>query len=391
MKHSSQQPMHFETQLIHAGAPEERFGQAVTLPIFQTSTFEFTGETSYDAIKYGRLSNSPNHESLHQKIAQIEGAEAVVVAASGMAAISTTLLSLLRSGDHLLIQDQIYGGTFGFLTEDLPRWGITFDFVNGQKPETWASHIRSNTKLIYTESVSNPLLQVLDLAKTVAFARGHRLISVIDNTFLSPVNLRPIEWGFDIVVHSATKYLNGHSDICAGVVAGRKDLVQGIHHLLNHLGGSLDPHAAFLLDRGIKTLALRVRQQNHNALMLSRFLDSHPHVQRVYYPKLESHPNHALMTQFKEGVGGVFSFEVRGDTSFADRTIANLHLAISAPSLGGVETLITRPATTSHAALPPETRARIGIQDNLIRVAVGIESVEDLIADFDQALQAAAQ
>jgi cystathionine beta-lyase/cystathionine gamma-synthase len=254
-----------ETKLIHAGEPEPRVMGAVSLPIFQTAMFEYAGEESYHDIRYIRLNNSPNHLALHRKLAALENAEAGLVAASGMAAITTTLLTVLSAGDHLLTQDCLYGGTHDFLTQDFAGFGLEFDFIDGDDPDSWKSKLRPNTKAIYVEAMSNPTLQVSDLNAAAAFAKEHGLVSIIDNTFPSPINFRPAEWGFDVSLHSCTKYLNGHSDIVGGACIGRADLIEKITHKLNHLGGSMDPHAAFLLHRGMKTLALRVRCQNESA------------------------------------------------------------------------------------------------------------------------------
>jgi cystathionine beta-lyase/cystathionine gamma-synthase len=379
---------HLETKLIHAGEPEPLIGGAVSMPIFQSSTFEYAGQTSYHDLKYIRLNNTPNHLALHEKLASLENAEAALVMASGMAAITTTLLTLLSSGDHLLSQDCLYGGTHDFITKDFASFGISFDFIDGDDPNSWKDYLRPNTKAIYVESITNPLLQVADLKAVVEFAKSHGLVSLIDNTFSSPVNFRPPEWGFDLSLHSCTKYLNGHSDIVAGAVIGRSELIERIRHRLNHLGGSLDPHACFLLHRGMKTLAVRVRYQNESALNIARFLEGHPAVKKVNYPGLESHLGHGRARELFDGFGGMVSFELKNGMEAAERFIQNTTLPIIAPSLGGVETLVTRPATTSHAGLSPEDRQRLGISEGLIRLSVGIEATEDIVEDFEQALKA---
>jgi cystathionine beta-lyase/cystathionine gamma-synthase len=378
-----------DTRLVHAGEPEPRIAGAVSMPVFQTAMFEYDGGGDYHDIRYIRLNNTPNHEVLHSKLAALEGAEAALVTASGMAAITTALLSVLRAGDHLLVQDSLYGGTHDFVTGDLERFGIEYDFIDADRPETWEAFLRPTTRAIYVESLSNPLLRVGDLAAVVAFARTHALVSMIDNTFATPVNFRPPEHGFDLTLHSGTKYLNGHSDIVAGALVGRAELVTAARRKLAHLGASLDPHACALLHRGLKTLALRVRAQNATALALASRLEAHPAVVRVHYPGLESHPRHARAGALFDGFGGVLSFELEGGLDAARRLLARLTIAVVAPSLGGVETLVTRPATTSHGGMAPEDRAKLGIGDGLVRVAVGIEAVEDLVADFEQALDAA--
>ena len=379
---------HLETKIIHAGEPEPLIGGAVSIPIFQSATFEYTGQMSYHDLKYIRLNNTPNHVALHEKLASLENAEAALVTASGMAAITTTLLTLLSSGDHLLVQDCLYGGTHDFITKDFAAFGITFDFIDGDDPDSWERYVRSNTKGIYVETITNPLMQVADLKAVVEFAKKDGLISLIDNTFSSPINFRPPEWGFDLSLHSCTKYLNGHSDIVAGAVIGRADLIERIRKRLNHLGGSLDPHACFLLHRGMKTLGVRVKYQNESALQVARFLESHPTIEKVNYPGLESHPRNRRARELFDGFSGMLSFELKGGVEAAERFIQNTTLPVIAPSLGGVETLITRPATTSHVGLSPEDRRRLGISDGLIRVSVGIEATEDLIEDFEQALKA---
>jgi cystathionine beta-lyase/cystathionine gamma-synthase len=382
---------HLETKLIHAGEPQPRIQGAVAMPVFQTAMFEYAGETSYHDLKYIRLNNTPNHIALHEKLAALENAEAALVTASGMAAISTALMSVLSAGDHLLAQDCLYGGTHDLLTKDFAALGLSFDFIDGNDPDSWKRKLRPNTKAIYVESCSNPLLQVTDHKAVVAFARAHGLVSLIDNSFTSPVNFRPIEHGFDLSLHSATKYLNGHSDIVAGAVIGRADLVAKAKQKLDHLGGSLDPHAAFLLHRGLKTLALRVGQQNRSALKIAEFLEKHETVLKVNYPGLASSPYHARARQLFDGFGGMLSFELKGGKEAAEQFFREVRLPVLAPSLGGVETLLTRPASTSHLGMSPEDRKRLGITDGLVRVSVGIENTEDLIEDFEQALQKSAK
>lgn len=375
-----------ETKLVHAGEPRPRINGAVEMPIFQSATFEYRGERRYDDVRYLRLNNTPNHLALHAKLADLEGSEAALVTASGMAAITTTLLTVLTAGDHLLAQSCLYGGTHDFVTHDFAGLGLSFDFIDADRPESWRALLRPNTRAIYVEAMTNPLLEVADLKAVVGFARANRLLSLIDNTFASPVNFRPIEAGFDLSLHSATKYLNGHSDIVAGAVAGSAALIERIRHKANHLGGALDPHAAFLLNRGLKTLALRVRYQNESALRIAQFLASHPAVARVHYAGLESHPRHERARSLFAGFGGVLSFELQGAPERADEFARRVRIPAVAPSLGGVHTLLTRPATTSHAGLSREDRARLGISDGLLRLSVGIESTEDLLEDFAQAL-----
>ncbi len=377
---------HLDTRSIHAGEPRPRICGAITQPIFQSSTYEIAAGAGYHDLGYIRLSNTPNHISLQAKLANLEGTQSALVTASGMAAITTTLLSVLHTGDHLLAQNTLYGGTHNFVTEDLQTFGIDYDFFDARDPSDWEEKIKPNTRAVYVESMTNPLLQVADHVAVTAFARSHDLISLIDNTMASPVNFTPASLGYDVVLHSATKYLNGHSDIVAGVVAGSEQWVRLVKQRLDHLGGSLDPNSCFLLHRGLKTLGIRVRQQNANTLALAQMLEHHPGVRQVYYPGLETHPQHARAQELFAGYGGLLSFEPKGDTKVAEDFISRLHLPAPAPSLGGVESLITRPAASSHAGMTPQQREAVGIRDELIRVAVGIEYIDDLLSDFDQAL-----
>jgi cystathionine beta-lyase/cystathionine gamma-synthase len=378
---------HLETQLVHAGEPLPRILGAVEMPLFQSATYVYGGEGRYDDVRYLRNNNTPSQLALHEKLAVLEGAEAALVSASGMAAISTTLLALLAPGDHLLAQRGLYGGTHELVSEQFGAFGLSADFIDADAPGSWAAQLTPRTRAIYVESMTNPLLAVADLAAVVAFARAHGLIAIIDNTFASPVNFRPIPFGFDLCIHSATKYLNGHADIVAGAVAGAAALIERIRHKLNLLGGALDAHAAFLLKRGLKTLALRVRFQNDSTLALARFLAQQPRVTRVNYPGLESHPQYRRARELFGGCGGVLSFELQGGAREADAFAARLRLPALAPSLGGVQSLLTRPATTSHAGLSPAERAQLGITDGLLRLSVGIEATEDLLEDLRQALR----
>ena len=375
-----------ETKLVHAGEPRPRIDGAVEMPIFQSATFEYRGERRYDDVRYLRLNNTPSQLALHAKLADLEGAEAALVAASGMSAITTTLLTVLSAGDHLLAQNCLYGGTHDFVTREFASLGLSVDFIDADTKDSWRARLRPNTRAVYVEAMTNPLLEVADLRAVPEFARAHGLVSIIDNTFASPVNFRPIPAGFDLSIHSATKYLNGHSDIVAGAVAGGAELIERIRHKANHLGGSLDPHAAFLLNRGLKTLALRVRYQNESALRIAQFLEAHPAVSRVHYAGLESHPRHERARGLFAGFGGVLSFELKGPPERADELARRVQIPAIAPSLGGVHTLLTRPATTSHAGLAREDRARLGISDGLLRLSVGIEATDDLLEDFAQAL-----
>lgn len=375
-----------DTKLIHAGEPKDRFAGAVSMPIFQSSTFEFGGQTSYHDLKYIRLNNTPNHEVLHQKLAALENAEDALVTSSGMAAISAALLTFLKSGDHFIAHNSLYGGTHDLINKDFPDLEISCDYIDGTNPSGWESALRPETKLIYVESISNPLLDVLDLKASTDFAHQHNLISLIDNTFATPVNYRPIEHGFDLSLHSATKYMNGHTDIVAGAVIGSSELVTKVRHKLNHLGGSLDPNACFLMHRGLKTLGIRMERQNYNSFEIAKYLEKHPKIRIVNHPGLKSSPSHSRAQKFLDGFGGMVSFEIDGGLEMANNLMKNLSLFINAPSLGGVESLATRPSQTSHSGMSLEERSAAGIKDELIRLSIGIEAAEDLIADLKQAL-----
>ena len=377
---------HIDTQLVHAGEPEPRIEGAVMMPVFQSSTFLSEGGDSYDTMKYIRLNNTPNHEALHNKLLVLENAEAALVTASGMAAITTSLISMLRPGGHLIAQNVLYGGTHGLLTSQFKDLGLEYDLVDGANPASWESKIRPNTKGFYVETISNPMMSVPDLGAVVDFCNSHNLVSMVDNTFASPVNFRPAELGFDLSFHSGTKYLSGHSDIVAGAVIGRADLVRKIFVDLRYYGGSLDPHACFLLHRGLKTLGVRVRAQNENAMAIAQFLEAHPGVSRVNYPGLESNTEHNRAKKYLDGFGGMLSFDVAGGEQASRQLMERLQIPLVAPSLGGVESLVSRPVATTHLAVPPDERELMGISDATIRLSVGIEGKEDLIDDLQQAL-----
>lgn len=378
--------MRFGTRSVHAGERRPGPEGSLVYPIYQSTVFTVEPGTDYHHLRYLRLSSTPSQAYLHDKLADLEGAEAALATSSGMAAVTATLHSLLRAGDHVLASDCLYGGTHDFLTEHAERLGLTYTFVDPARPETWEAARSPRTKVFLVETITNPLMRVGRLREVVAFARAHGITSVIDNTFATPVNFRPLPLGFDLVFHSATKYLNGHSDLVAGCVMGARELVEQVHRTVNLYGGSLDPHAGFLLARGVKTLALRVRAQNANAAALAAFLDEHPKVAAVNYPGLASHPDHAHATELMSGFGGMLSFRPAAGPDAAAGLLESVRLAYPAPSLGGVETLITRPALTSHAGMDPADRERLGISDDLVRVSCGIEDAEDLIADVAAAL-----
>ena len=375
-------PQRIATQLIHAGS--RHLGGAVIDPIFQSANFLQQGARSYGDVRYLRLSNSPQQQALGERLARIEGAEAALSFASGMAAISTALLSVLRAGDHLLIQRNVYGGT-ATLLGDLHRLGITHTTIDASDPQRWTAALTPQTRAVYVEALSNPLLEVPALDAVVSFARQHDLVSLIDATFVSPVGFQPIPFGFDLVVHSATKYLNGHSDVVAGVVAGAQARVDAVLHLQHHLGGSLDAHACFLLERGLKTLALRVPRQSATAARLAATLHDHPAVHGVRYPGLPTDPHHARASQWFAHFGGMLAFETQ-DEPAAERFLQRLQIPLNAASLGGLESLVVRPSRSSHLGMTPAERQGLGISDRLIRMSVGIEDPDDLVEDVLQAL-----
>ncbi|MGW1678447.1 trans-sulfuration enzyme family protein [Saccharopolyspora sp. NPDC002376] len=373
-----------ETVAVHGGERRPGPEGAVVFPIYQSTVYSVPPGTDYHDLRYIRLNSTPSQSYLHDKLAALEGAEAGLATTSGMAAITTALHSVLRAGDHLLVGNCLYGGTHDFLTEHATDFGWEVTFIDPQRPDTWEA--APNTKAILVESIANPLMRVGKLREVVEFAQFNGLVSLIDNTFATPVNFRPAELGFDLSLHSATKYLNGHSDIVAGAVIGRADRVERVRTTLNHFGGSLDPHAGFLLARGLKTLALRVKAQNASALELAEFLAAQSKISEVNYPGLPTHPDHQHAAELFTGFGGMLSLRLTDGISAAQSLIDALQLPYEAPSLGGVESLITRPAATSHAGMSREDREALGITDDLVRISVGIENTEDLIADFTQAL-----
>ncbi len=373
--------MRFDTLAIHGGERVPGPEGSVVFPIFQGTVFTVEPGADYHDIKYHRLNSTPSQTYLHDKLAALEGAEAAVATSSGMAAVTTILHTLLGAGDHILVGDCLYGGTHDFLTQHAARLGWEFTVIDTHDPSSWA--VRPNTRAVLVETITNPLMKVGRLREVVSVAREHGLVSVVDNTFASPVNFRPVGAGFDLVFNSATKYLNGHSDVVAGSVAGGAELVERVRHTLNLYGGSLDPHAGYLLARSLKTLGVRVRQQNENALALAEFLAASQKVAAVNYPGLA---REEYVADLLDGFGGMLSFRLEGGVEAAEVLFSALRLPAVAPSLGGVETLITRPATTSHAGMTPADRAEVGITDDLIRLSVGIEDKQDLLDDFAEAL-----
>jgi cystathionine gamma-synthase len=383
---------HPETEAVRGGTDLEKRNAALAQPIYQTSTFQVTDSdeqlraTNTDMF-YTRYGN-PTHTAVERTLAELEGTDSALLFASGMCAITTTILALVQTGDHIVAVRDIYGGVTKFLSTWLPKLGVETTFVDTTEYDQHARAIRPNTKLLHLESPTNPTLRVVDLARAVAIAREHQLITLIDSTFATPINQRPAEFGIDIVLHSGTKYLAGHTDLICGAACGRRDLVDKIRETRTTLGGVMDPQAAFLLLRGIKTLAVRVARQNQSALQIAEYLARHPKVRAVNYPFLADHPQRALAMKQMNGGGGVLSFEIDGTGEDARRLSESLRLFSLAPSLGGVESLVSIPVLTSHAMISPEHRQKMGVSEQLIRLSVGIESADDLIADLDQALTA---
>jgi cystathionine gamma-synthase len=389
---------HASTQAVHAGEDKQKPYGAVTTPIVQASTYAFqdtaeilefmqrkaAGDSSV-RDEYGRYSN-PTQSVAERKLAVLEGGERALLFASGMCAITTTLATLLSGGDHLVLVSDCYHRTREFALTFLSRWGIETTLVPASRPAALVEAVRPNTRLIFAEMPTNPYLRVLDLPRIVELARPRDIITVIDSTFATPINLRPLELGVDLVVHSATKYLAGHNDLLAGVVIGAHKLLARIEKARGVMGGVSNPNDAYLLLRGLKTLSLRVARQNENGLSVARFLEGHPAVCRVYYPGLPSHPEHDLARQQMAGFGGVVSFEIDGDFGRTGRLIDRLRLPYIGPTLGGVESIVEQPAALF--SLDPAEREAAGLKDNLVRYALGIEDAEDLIADLDQALAA---
>ena len=382
---------HLDTIAVHAGEPRADAQDTVAMPIYRSSTYVLGEPERFEDIRYIRLNNTPNQLSVEEKLAALEKAEAALVTASGTAAIALTLEAQLRPGDHVLAPMQVYGGTRKLLEAYRRQRGIDVSYVAFEDPTSWASEVREQTKLFYLESITNPWLRVGPLDEAVAFAREHGLLTVVDNTLASPVNFRPAEMGFDFTIHSASKYLNGHTDVVAGVVAGSAEHVREVRLHANLVGACLDPQACYMLQRGLKTLPLRVRAQNEGAAALARMLDAHEAVARVHHASLPDDPSHARSKKWFDGHGAVVTFVPHGDMHFSERVLEALRIPQVAPSLGGTETLICRPATTSHAGLPSGVRREMGVPDEMIRVSVGIENPDDLIADFAQALAAAAK
>ncbi|MFE6665177.1 trans-sulfuration enzyme family protein [Streptomyces sp. NPDC057697] len=381
------------TRSVHAGTYEDPVTGAVGTPVFQTTTFEFT-EDSYAAFDQGHIRDvaiygrygSPNQWAVQEKIASLESAESCLVFSSGMAAISTTLLALTNRGGHIISSRDVYGGTFSLLREDMHQLGRSVTFTDPTDPDAVRRAVRDETQVLFFETLSNPLLKGLPLKELGEVAAESNLLLVVDNTFLTPVHLRPLAHGAHLVVHSATKYLNGHSDVTAGAVSGSRKYVDRIWSQMLRLGGSLDAMTCFLLERGLKTLALRMRRQSDNATAVAAYLDGHPAIRRVHHPSLPGYPYRWMPELCTDGYGGMVAFEVEGGDETALKLLDALRLPVVATSLGGVESLVSLPFNTSHSFLTERQRSEVGIEPGLVRFSAGIEDPEDLLSDLGQAL-----
>ena len=382
------------TRSIHAGEPRKKYADSLTTPIIQTATFTFQNakhiedytKNGKEHFEYGRYGN-PTAQIAEKRLADLEGAEDCVVFSSGMSAITTTILTLVQSGDHIVITDDSYKKTLEFCRSYLKQFGVECTIVPFGDYKALDSAIKKNTRFIFSESPTNPYLNIFDLAKIKKIADRHQVLTLIDSTFATPLNQRPIEFGMDLVLQSATKYLGGHNDILAGAVLGRKELIDKIRNLHKSMGGLIDPHCCYLLLRGLKTFPLRVERQNETALKVAEFLENHRHVRKVYYPFLKSHRHYEVAKEQMAGGGGVVTFEIKGHLRTAKRFLNALKLCYIGPSLGGVETLITHPALVSYYDCTRKERYELGITDTLFRLAVGIEDAEDIIGDLEQALR----
>lgn len=384
----------FDTLAVHAGEDRSQNHGAVSVPIYPASVFAFTdadhGAAIHNHLKegyfYGRLGN-PTQSALEKVMAELENGEAALAFSSGMAAVSASILTLVRSGDHIVAPESMYSTTTTFFAHLSDRFGIETTFVNAVRAAAYGEAVRDNTRVFWIETPSNPLVNITDIAAVAAIAREHGITTIADNTFATPFNQRPLDLGVDLVIHSATKYLGGHSDLTAGVMVGKRDLIEKARLETTKLyGGNIAPQIAWLVIRGIKTLALRMERHNHNASELANMLFSHPKVEAVYYPGLETHPNHSTAKMQMSGFGGMIGLDL-GSVEAGKAFVNSVKLCTIATSLGGVETILQHSASMTHAAIPREQRLNAGITDGLIRLSVGIENVDDLAADIEQAIK----
>ena len=372
------------TICTHVGQLEDKQHKGAVSPLYMSTSYAYE---DVDVKRYPRYFNTPNQEGLCKKIAALEHAEAALLFGSGMAAVSTALMAFLKAGDHVVLQQTLYGGTYNLVNEEFSKYGIEYSFAKGWSADAFEAAIKKNTKVIYIETPSNPLLTITDLEAVAALAKKNGVLTMIDNTFASPVNQNPIDFGIDIVIHSATKYMGGHSDICAGAVASTKENMDRIFQLAKNFGGSLSDYTVWLLERSMKTLGIRVKAQNSNALGMAYFLEGLQDIEAVYYPGLPTHQGHEIAKRQMKGFGGMLSFELKSHLD-ASKFQKALKLIKSSMSLAGVESTLLSPSKTSHALMSAEIRAEQGISDGLIRFSVGIEDIEDLQYDISQALKA---
>jgi cystathionine beta-lyase/cystathionine gamma-synthase len=377
--------MGLSSTAIHGGEERGKPGTGVIHPIVQSVNYTQEPGTSAGLL-YTRYGNTPNAMRMQKRLAMLEGAEAALVLASGMGATACSMLALLRPGDHMISSSWIYGGTRRLFTEDLPGMNIEVTFVNPMEPRAWRKALQKNTRVIFIESPVNPTCRVLELASLKQLASSQGLALVIDSTLASPVNLRPIEHGVDVVIHSATKYLNGHHDILAGVVCGSEPFIDEVRRKMAIWGQAPDPFACWLLERGLKTLDVRVKRQNESALRVAEWCSTHPEISKVHYSGLPTHPDHEIAKATMDGFGGMLAIELRGGGPATVRFLRKLELFTHAASLGGVDSLVIEPRYSSHEHMTPDERAKIGIPDGFVRVSIGLENVEDLIFDLEQAL-----
>lgn len=388
--------MGYDTKIVHAGQHIDPVTGALSTPIYQTSTFVFNSAEQGAArfageekgFIYTRLGN-PTQEQLENKVAILEGAEAGLAVASGMTAIAAPIWTICKAGDHIVSSDTLYGCTFALLSEQAERFGIEVTFVKAKDPENIRKAMKSNTKLVYIETPANPTLDIIDIEETAKIAHEHNALLMVDNTFMSPYGQRPLEMGADVVIHSATKYINGHGDVIAGIIVGKQELIDQIRFVgvKDITGGCISPFNAWLLIRGLKTLGVRMDRHCENALKVAKFLENHPMVESVTYPGLESHPQHELAKKQMRIFGAMISFEVKGGVEAGRQLMNNVELCTLAVSLGDTETLIEHPASMTHSPVPKEERLKAGITDGLVRLSVGLENPEDVMADLDQAFK----
>ena len=372
------------TECVHAGAYFDTHTKGVVSPVFKASAYDYEG---VDELAYPRYFNTPNQKVVADKMATLEHAEGALVMSSGMAAISTALFSVLKTGDHAVFQNDLYGGTHQAIIFECEKFQIKYTFVDATNHEEIEKAFQANTKVLYIETPSNPLLQIIDLDAVAKLAKKQKIITIIDNTFASPINQTPHDFGIDIVTHSGTKYLGGHSDLCCGIITSSHVLVKKMWGTAIHFGGSLDADSCYLLERSLKTLELRVTRQNENAQKLAEFLHEQSYIKKVFYPGLTTHDNHELAKQQMHGFGGMLSVDLNMGIPQMEFSLDKLKITKRAISLGGVETTVSTPVKTSHAKMTPEDREKCGITATMIRISVGIESVEDLIHDFHTAFK----